>query len=102
MTSASVAKVEAVITMRYMLPACSCGKVNDVVVVDLNKEEDNYGQADLPLAIIPSTGEIVLLQLDGHLTPDEFEEALDLATSGCMDLYKIQRKALEDRYGGNA
>ena len=53
-------------------------------------------------AIIPSTGEIVLLQLDGHLTPDEFEQALDLATSGCMDLYKIQRKALEDRYGGSA
>ena len=38
----------------------------------LNKEEDNYGQADLPLAIIPSTGEVVLLQLDGHLTHSLF------------------------------
>ena len=101
MTAASVALADAGIPMRDMIPACASGKVNDVVVLDLNKEEDNYGQADLPLAIIPSTGEIVLLQLDGHLTPDEFEEALDLATSGCMDLYKIQRKALEDRYGGS-
>ena len=55
----------------------------------------------MPLAIIPSTGEVVLLQLDGHLTPDQFEEAMDLATSGCMDLYKIMREALENRYGGS-
>ena len=74
---------------------------DDYVVLDLNKEEDNYGQADLPLAIIPSTGEVVLLQLDGHLTPDQFEEAMDLATSGCMDLYDKMRAALENRYGGN-
>ena len=44
---------------------------------------------------------MVLLQLDGHLTPDQFEEAMDLATSGCMDLYDKMRAALENRYGGN-
>ena len=100
MTAASVALADAGIPMRDMIPACASGKVNDVVVLDLNKEEDNYGQADLPLAIIPSTGEVVLLQLDGHLTPDQFEEAMDLATSGCMDLYKIMRDALDKSYGG--
>ena len=86
--------------MRDMIPACASGKINDIVVLDLNKEEDNYGQADLPLAIIPSTGEVVLLQLDGHLSPEQFEEAMDLATSGCMDLYKIMRDALDKSYGG--
>ena len=100
MTAASVALADAGIPMRDMIPACASGKVNDVVVLDLNKEEDNYGQADLPLAIIPSTGEVVLLQLDGHLTPDEFELAMDLATSGCMDLYEKMRHALENSYGG--
>jgi len=100
MTAASVALADAGIPMRDMIPACASGKVNDVVVLDLNKEEDNYGQADLPLAIIPSTGEVVLLQLDGHLTPEQFEEAMDLATSGCMDLYKIMRDALDKSYGG--
>ena len=101
-TAASVALADAGIPMRDMIPACASGKVNDVVVLDLNKEEDNYGQADLPLAIIPSTGEVVLLQLDGHLTPDEFEQAMDLATSGCMDLYEKMRNALDNRYGGSA
>ena len=51
---------------------------------------------------MPSTGEVVLLQLDGHLTPEEFEQALDMAYKGCMDLYEIQRAALANRYGGGA
>jgi exosome complex component RRP41 len=88
--------------MRDIIPSCAAGKVSDTVVLDLNKEEDNYGQADLPLAIVPSTGEVVLLQLDGHLTPDEFEQAFDLAYKGCMDVYEIQRAALANLYGGSA
>ena len=88
--------------MTDLIPSCAAGKVSDTVVLDLNKEEDNYGQADLPLAIVPSTGEVVLLQLDGHLTPEEFEQALDMAYKGCMDLYEIQRVALANRYGGGA
>ena len=102
LTAASVALADAGIPMRDIIPSCAAGKVSDTVVLDLNKEEDNYGQADLPLAIVPSTGEVVLLQLDGHLTPEEFEQALDMAYNGCMDLYEIQRAALANRYGGNA
>jgi exosome complex component RRP41 len=45
---------------------------------------------------------VVLLQLDGHLTPDEFEQAFDLAYKGCMDVYEIQRAALANLYGGSA
>jgi len=102
LTAASVALADAGIPMTDLIPSCAAGKVSDTVVLDLNKEEDNYGQADLPLAIVPSTGEVVLLQLDGHLTPEEFEQALDMAYKGCMDLYEIQRAALTNRYGGGA
>jgi len=102
LTAASVALADAGIPMTDLIPSCAAGKVSDTVVLDLNKEEDNYGQADLPLAIVPSTGEVVLLQLDGHLTPEEFEQALDMAYKGCMDLYEIQRAALANRYGGGA
>ena len=49
--------------MRDIVPAIACGKADDKVLLDLNKEEDNYGQADVPLAIVPSTDEIVLLQI---------------------------------------
>jgi len=63
-----------------------------------DEEEDNYGEADLPLAYIPRTGEILLLQMDGHMTQEEFERAIELAKGGCMKIYELQKEALRRRY----
>ena len=52
-TAASVALANAGIPMKELVPACAAGKVEDKIVLDLCKEEDNYGQADLPLALLP-------------------------------------------------
>ncbi|HDH44562.1 MAG TPA: exosome complex exonuclease Rrp41, partial [Thermococcus sp.] len=79
--------------------ACSAGKVDGQVVLDLCKEEDNYGEADLPIAIAPRTNEIILMQMDGHMSYEEFEKALDLAIKGCHEIAKLQRKALLKKYG---
>ena len=96
LTAASLALVDAGIPVRDFVVACAAGKVNDEVVLDLMKEEDNYGCCDLPLAIVPRTGEIVLLQMDGKLAPEEFEKALDLAYRGCLQVYELQKKAIMD------
>ena len=69
LTAASVALADAGIPMRDIIPSCAAGKGSDTVVLDLNKEEDNYGQADLPLAIVPSTGEVVLLPIPVRMWP---------------------------------
>ncbi|HSV42350.1 MAG TPA: exosome complex exonuclease Rrp41, partial [Methanomassiliicoccales archaeon] len=94
LTAASVALADAGIPMKDLIPAVAVGKVNDQIVLDLNKEEDNYGQADLPLAMIPRTGEIVLMQMDGHMTYEEFQYALELGTKACAEIYDIQKDAL--------
>jgi ribonuclease PH len=60
LTAAAVALVDAGIPMRDIVPAIAAGKADGHVLLDLNKEEDNYGQADVPIAIVPSTDEIVL------------------------------------------
>jgi len=96
LTAASVALANAGIPMKDLLPACAVGKAGGKILVDLNKEEDNFGQADLPVAIIPRTGEIVLLQMDGHLTCEEFKTALEMAKNACMSIYDIQKKALKE------
>ena len=44
--------------MRDMIVGVASGKIEDTVVLDLDKAEDNYGQADLPVGILPNTGEI--------------------------------------------
>ena len=86
--------------MKDLIPSCATGRIDGKVVLDLNKEEDNFGEADLPVAVIPSTEEVVLMQMDGELTPDEFEEAFNMAIDGCKQVYEIQRDALKRKYGG--
>jgi len=100
LNAASVALADAGIPMKGLISACSVGKVDDTLVLDLCKEEDNYGQADMPVAIVANTGEIALLQMDGHLTREEFERALEMAIDGCKRIYKLQREALLAKYGG--
>jgi exosome complex component RRP41 len=98
LTAASVALADAGIPMRDIIPACACGKADDKVLLDLNKEEDNFGQADLPIAIIPSTDEIVLLQMDGNMTREEVDHGIKMAMGACHELYDMQKAALKKRY----
>ncbi len=98
LSAASVALADAGIPMRDLIPAIACGKADGHVVLDLNKEEDNYGQADVPLAIIPSTDEIVLLQMDGNMTREELDRGLDMAFGAAHELNAIQRDALKRKY----
>ena len=98
LTAAAVALADAGIPMKDIPVSCAAGKIEDVVVLDLGKEEDNLGSADLPIAISPKTGEILLLQMDGHLTLKEFDKALDMAIKGCHTVAEIQKKAIVDKY----
>ncbi len=98
LTAAGVALVDAGIPMRDIPVACAAGKIEGQVVLDLGKEEDNFGSADLPIAISPRTGEILLLQMDGHMTGDEFNTALDMAIKGCHTVSEIQKKAITEKY----
>jgi len=98
LTAAAVALVDAGIPMKDIPVACAAGKIENQVVLDLGKDEDNYGSADLPVAISPRTGEILLLQMDGHLTVDEFDKALDMAIKGCHMISELQKKAIMEKY----
>jgi exosome complex component RRP41 len=102
LTAAAVALVDAGIPMKDIPVACAAGKIEGKIVLDLGKEEDNFGEADLPIAIAPRTGEILLLQMDGHLTNDEFNEALDLAIKGCKIVSEIQKEAIMKKYRKDA
>ena len=101
LTAASVALADAGIPMRDIVPAIAAGKADGKVLLDLNKEEDNYGQADVPIAIVPSTDEIVLLQMDGNMTRAEFDHAIELAVNACHEVHDLQVDALKRRYSKN-
>ncbi|AIF68846.1 exosome complex exonuclease Rrp41 [Palaeococcus pacificus DY20341] len=96
--AASLALADAGIPMKDLVSACAAGKIEDEIVLDLNKEEDNYGTADVPVAIMPIKNDITLLQMDGYLTKEEFLEAVRLAIKGAKAVYQKQREALKERY----
>ncbi|MEM0372408.1 MAG: exosome complex exonuclease Rrp41 [archaeon] len=98
LTAASVALADAGIPMKSLVVACAAGKVNDTIVLDLNQMEDNYGQADLPLGIVMTTGEIALMQMDGNFSREEFNQAYELAMKGAREIYEKQKQALKQKY----
>jgi len=98
LTAASLALADAGIPMADLIAAVAVGKVDGQLVLDLNDVEDKYGEADMPIAMAPRFNSIVLLQLNGRISKDEFPRALALAKKGIMEIYRLQREALKRRY----
>jgi exosome complex component RRP41 len=97
-TAASLAIADAGIPMRDLVVACAAGKVEDTVVLDLMDTEDKVGAADVPVAFMPNLNAVTLLQMDGILSPEEFEKAVNMATEGCRKIYAMQKEALKTKY----
>ena len=98
LTAASVAVAAAGIPMRDMVVGCTAGKVGNKIVLDLSKEEDNFGQADLPMGILPKSDRVVLMQMDGDLSVEEFEQATSMVMKATKRIAQIQREALTKKY----
>lgn len=97
-TAAAVALAASGIPMTDIPYAVSVGKVGTELIMDMNKIEDNYSDADMPVAISPRTGEILLLQMDGNLTREEISRGLQMIKKAGEVISKIQRDALKASY----
>jgi exosome complex component RRP41 len=84
--------------MRDLVVACAAGKADGKIIVDLMDTEDKVGDADVPVAYMPNLDAVTLLQMDGNLTVDEFETALNMAIEGSKQLYAKQKEALKLKY----
>lgn len=96
--AASIALADAGVPMTDLIASCAAGKVEDTWILDVAGKEDTEGQVDLPIAYIPRTDEIALLQMDGIMTMDEFKDALEMAKKGCIDVHEKQKEVLKSRY----
>ena len=96
--AASLALASAGIPMRDLVAACSVGKINGTLVLDITDIEDKYGEVDMPFAMMPSRNEITLFQLDGVLSIDEIEKAIAMASKACKEIYEKQKSALKAKY----
>ncbi len=97
-TVASLALADAGIPMRGLVAACAVGKVEGHLLLDLTDIEDKEGEADLPLAWMPNLNAITLLQMDGSLAIEEFEQAVNMAVEGCKQIHGLQKETLKAKY----
>jgi exosome complex component RRP41 len=98
--AAAIALADAGIPMKDMVAAVAVGHVDGQILVDLNGEEEHLPLevADIPVAIIPSTGEVTLLQMDGITDKQTLLRAIAKAQETVRALSEIQRQALLDKY----
>ncbi|HKL24246.1 MAG TPA: exosome complex exonuclease Rrp41, partial [Candidatus Nanoarchaeia archaeon] len=97
--AASMALAHAGIPMKDMVSSIAAGKLDKTVVMDLNKEEEDFeegeGPTDIPISLTQK-GEITHLQLDGKISKEQLKEAIEMSKKVCKDIYKEQRRALKD------
>ena len=97
--AAALALADAGIPMKDLVSSVSVGLVKGDVVADLTKEEEDVeGTVDIPVAILPRTGEFSLLQLDGEISQAQLKEALQMGKKVCLQIYDVQKKAIKERY----
>ena len=96
--AASLALAIAGVPMRNMVSSCSVGKIEDELVADLNGKEDNYGTADLAIAMATETREVTLLQMDGAVSKEELLSLLATAEGACKKIFEKQQDALRSIY----
>lgn len=99
--AAALALADAGLTMKDMVAAVSVGKIGDKLVVDLDGDEEHFEgntSTDIPVAMIPSTGEITLLQMDGLISKEELMKLLEVVKEPIMKISEAQKKALKERF----
>jgi len=97
--AASMALADAGLLMKDLVSAISMGFLDNEMLVDIDSNEDcDLGATDVPLAYVPGIDKISLLQLDGGVSKETFFKLLEIGKQKCLEIDKIQRKALKDKF----
>jgi exosome complex component RRP41 len=97
--AAAMALADAGIPMKEMVSSISIGKIDDKIVEDITKKEEDWeegeGPTDIPFTLTSRGKEITHLQLDGNIPTSRFKEAYDSAINACKKIHDFQVRALK-------
>jgi exosome complex component RRP41 len=96
--AASLALASAGIPMKDLVAACSVGKIDETLILDLCGIEDNNSDCDMAFATMPSKEKITLLQMDGVLTKEEVAKLIEIARKACSKIYEMQKSVIREKY----
>ncbi len=98
--AAALALAHAGVPMTELVSSVSIGKVDDKIVTDLIKEEEDHeegeGATDIPMAFLSNSEKITLLQLDGKTQTKRLKEAIEAGKKACKKIYELQKKTLKE------
>lgn len=97
--AAAMALAHAGIPMKDIVSSVSIGKLDKQLVVDVDKDEEDWedgeGATDIAMSFT-GNGEISHIQLDGHIDSKQLKEAIELGKKTCKKIYEVQKQALKD------
>ena len=97
--AASMALAHAGIPMKNLVSSISIGKIDKQLVVDVNKDEEDWeegeGSTDIPISIT-GDGRLTHIQLDRKIDKKQLKEVIALAEKACKDIHEIQKKTLKE------
>ncbi len=97
--AAALALAHAGIPMKDMVSSISIGKLDKQIVVDVDKDEEDWeegeGATDIPITMTHN-GEITHIQLDGKINNEELKEVFKIAKKANEKVYEVQKKALKE------
>jgi len=97
--AAAMALADAGFVMKDLVSSIALGRIEDKIIVDATKEEEDYEEdgeklaTDIPVAILPGSG--IHLQLDGKIQTHRFSEAIEAAKKACDKILELQERALK-------
>ncbi|MEK6875661.1 MAG: exosome complex exonuclease Rrp41 [Nanoarchaeota archaeon] len=98
--AAAMALAQAGIPMKELVTSVSIGKLDKQLVVDVDKNEEDFeegeGATDIAMSFLSNSGKLSHLQLDGKISIKQLKEAIELGRKTCKKIYEIQKKALKD------
>jgi len=98
-TAAAMALADAGLEMKDLVCAVAAGRCEDKIIVDLNYLEDSHEDgADVPVAVLPNSGKVTLLQMDGEVTREQIKEIIAKAKEACKKIYEVQKAALKEKF----
>ncbi|MDP7458155.1 MAG: exosome complex exonuclease Rrp41 [Candidatus Woesearchaeota archaeon] len=101
-TAAAMALADAGLPMKDLVSSVAVGRVDDKILADLCYDEEAYEDgpvADIPLAFLPGSQKITLLQMDGEITKEMIMDSLELGKKVLTKIHAVQIKALKDKFG---
>merc|ERR1711957_204853 len=94
--AASLALADAGIPMRDLVVASTAGMLGKHVAVDLNREEEMSGGAQITIAALAGTRQITLMEVESKVPEGHLPILYEAALGGCDRIAEQMRASLFD------